>query len=82
MFFLGKNSGVCVIMSMIDLLIWVNVIIKKYEKYDVDKLKEGLVIVSYDYFLKFYKIFEDDVNDVLKVIFIVSDWKVFLNYGF
>lgn len=60
-------------MSTIDLLTRVNVIIKKYEKYDADKPKEGLAIASHDHFLKLYKTLEDDVNDVLKVTSIASD---------
>lgn len=51
---------------MIDLFIWVNGVIKKYEKYDIDNIR-GLEIVSYDYFLRFYKSIEDDLNGVLKV---------------
>lgn len=54
-------------MSTIDLLTRVNGIIKKYEKYDTDKPKEGPAIASHDHFLKLYRTIEDDLNDILKV---------------
>ena len=54
-------------MSTIDLLTRVNGIIKKYEKYDTDKPKEGPEIASHDHFLRLYRTIEDDLNDVLKV---------------
>jgi hypothetical protein len=65
-------------MSTIDLLTRVNGIIKKYEKYDAERPKEGPAgIASNDHFLKLYRTIEDEVNDVLKVRALhVSDFVV------
>jgi len=54
-------------MSVIDILTRVDVLCKKYEKYDLDKQRAADSVSGHDQFLKLYTLVEADIEASLQV---------------
>lgn len=55
-------------MSVIDILTRVDVLCKKYEKYDLEKQREADALSGQDQFAKLYTVIEADIEATLQVL--------------
>ena len=55
-------------MSVIDILTRVDVLCKKYEKYDLDKQREADSLSGQDQFVKLFTVIEADIEATLQVL--------------
>ena len=62
----GRSRGE-ITMSVIDILTRVDVLCKKYEKYDLDKQRAADSVSGHDQFLKLYTLVEADIEASLQV---------------
>ena len=63
----GAGGGRAITMSVIDILTRVDVLCKKYEKYDLDKQRAADSVSGHDQFLKLYTLVEADIEASLQV---------------